>query len=73
MYNLWKLYKKNEEVKFWEKYLSLAMNEEISTYCVSMLTVVEDEANAIRKNLVFEFLVYLVVVGVIYFNWERFV
>jgi len=73
MYNLWKLYKKTEEIKFWEKYLSLAMNEEIATYCVSMLTVVEDESDAIRKNLVFELLAYTILVVVLYFNWERFV
>jgi len=73
MYNLWKLYKKTEEIEFWEKYLSLAMNEEIATYCVSMLTVVEDESNAIRKKLVFELLVYTILVVVLYFNWERFV
>jgi len=73
MYNLWKLYKKINEMKSWEKYLSLSMNEEMSTYCLSMLTVVEDEANTIRKNLVYELLVYTILVVVIYFNWERFV
>jgi hypothetical protein len=73
MYNLWKLYKKINEMKSWEKYLSLSMNEEMSTYCLSMLTVVEDEANTIRKNLVYELLVYTILVVIIYFNWERFV